>query len=105
MSTKLRDLTEVCQRCQKPRGAHKADRLSCPVGKKHRELYTLESRVMRSDHCTDDISSDKQDGESDEYDIIYYGWHPYMETENEIEWIDNTNKISDSTKFLLPPEA
>ena len=55
---------------------------------------------MRSDHCTDDISSDKQDGESDEYDIIYYGWHPYMETENEIEWIDNTNKISDSTKLF-----
>lgn len=42
MSTKLRDLTEVCQRCQKPRGAHKADRLSCPVGKKHRTLGYLD---------------------------------------------------------------
>lgn len=42
MSTKLPDLTEVCQRCKKPRGAHKANSLSCPVGKKHRMLGYLE---------------------------------------------------------------
>ena len=42
MSTKLPDLTEVCQRCQKPRGAHKADRLNCPIGKKHRTLGYLD---------------------------------------------------------------